>query len=282
MSLEITESQLELHVRLAHPRAEGAEADVQRVTVGADLRDELRVERYADAHHLRLLSAEHLRESGAVGDVLHGLAALAQQLQHDGGSVPDRQQRGNPGGEVGSAPGAFAVQPEVVGGQIEFANPAGDPGALLDRHQPVVLAKVLPDLAGHGEKRRARALDVGNELPEHGLRDLRIVAKPEQDLLLPLQFLQQVRLEFRAAGDFQDFKQRYQRGGVRARVVRGDEVIGALEQVFQAQQCPDSVVERILVGDHRDIRHWKRRRLIAGEPRWTVPEPPRIDYGRAL
>jgi len=47
---------------------------------------------------------------------------------------------------------------------------------------------------------------------------LRVVAKPEQDLFLPLQFLQQVRLELRAAGDFQDFKQRYQRGVVRARV----------------------------------------------------------------
>src|SRR5258708_1018416 len=75
--LQIAESQLELDIRLAHPRPESAEANVQRVTIGADLGDELRFERHPDAHQLRLLSAEHLRESGAVGDVFHGLPAFA-------------------------------------------------------------------------------------------------------------------------------------------------------------------------------------------------------------
>ena len=170
----------------------------------------------------------------------------------------------------------------MVGGQVEFANPAGDPAALLDRHQPIVLAKVLADLAGHREKRRARALDIGNDLLEHALRDLRVITKPEQDLFLSLELLQQVRLELCATGDFQDFKQRYQRGVVRARIFFGDKMIGALEQVFQTQQGPDPFVERILVGDHRDTRDWKRRRLIPGEPRRILPDPARIDNGRAL
>src|SRR2546427_4771416 len=86
------------------------------------------------------------------------------------------------------------------------SNPAGDPAALLDRHQPIVFAKVLADLAGHCEKRRARALDVGDDLLEHAFRDLGVVAKPQEDLLLSFELLQQVRLEFRATGDFQDFK----------------------------------------------------------------------------
>jgi len=111
---------------------------------------------------------------------------------------------------------------------------------------------------------------------------LRAVAKPEQDLFLSLEFLQQVRLELRSAGDFQDFKQRYQCGVVRARIFLGDEVIGALEQVFQTQQGPDSFVERILVGNQRDTRDWKGRRLFPGEPRRILPDPPRIDNGRAL
>jgi hypothetical protein len=59
-------------------------------------------------------------------------------------------------------------------------------------------------------------------------------------------------------------------------------VIGALEQVFQTQQGPDSFVERILVGDHLDTRGWEGRRLIPGEPRRILPDPPRIDNGRAL
>jgi len=58
----------------------------------------------------------------------------------------------------------------------------------------------------------------------------------QQDLLLSFELLQQVRLEFRATGDFQDFKQRHQGRVVRARIFLGYKVIGTLEQVFQTQQ----------------------------------------------
>src|SRR3989442_12670327 len=67
---------------------------------------------------------------------------------------------------------------------------------------------------------------------------------PEQDLFLSLELLQQVRLELCATGDFQDFKQRYQRGVVRARIFFGDKMIGALEQVFQTQQGPEDLLDR--------------------------------------
>src|SRR5690242_8567229 len=139
----------------------------------------------------------------------------------------------------------------MIRGQVELAGAARNPGALLDRHQPIVLAKVLADFAGHGEERRARALDVREDLLENALRDLRIVAKSQEDLLLPLELLQEVRLQIGAARYFENLEQRQERRMMRARVfVLGEKMVGALEQVFEAQQRADSLVERILVSDH--------------------------------
>jgi hypothetical protein len=52
---------------------------------------------------------------------------------------------------------------------------------------------------------------------------------------------------------------------VGGRLFFGKKVMGALKQVFEAQQSPDSLVERILVGDHRCARDSKGRRLIFGQ-----------------
>lgn len=43
------------------------------------------------------------------------------------------------------------VQPPVIGGEIEFADAAGNGDAALDAHQPVVVAQVLADLAVGGQ-----------------------------------------------------------------------------------------------------------------------------------
>src|SRR6266566_5099273 len=139
----------------------------------------------------------------------------------------------------------------MVRRQIEFAGPSGDPGALLDRHQPCVLAKILADLAGHREQRRARALDVGNHLLEHVLGDLRVVAQGEQDLLL-----------------------------ARERIFLGKKMTGPVEQVLEAQQRPDSFAERILVGDHRGAGDSRGRSLILGQLCAILAHSPRIDNGR--
>ena len=59
----------------------------------------------------------------------------------------------------GGALSALLMQPVVVGGQVELADAAGDGGALLDPHQPLVLAQVLAGLARRLEqvgRRRAR------------------------------------------------------------------------------------------------------------------------------
>ena len=39
------------------------------------------------------------------------------------------------------------LQPEMIGRQVKFAYATRDAGALLDAHQPVVLAQFLSDLA---------------------------------------------------------------------------------------------------------------------------------------
>ena len=144
----------------------------------------------------------------------------------------------------------IAMQPVVIRGQIEFAHAAGNAGALLDRHQPFVLAQILTDLAGHVEQRRTRLLDFGNDLIQHVLGDFRIVAERQQHLFLPLQFLQQVRFQVGAARDLEDFEQREQRGVVIDRILAGEKEARAIEQVLQAQQRADAFVEGILVSDH--------------------------------
>ena len=127
------------------------------------------------------------------------------------------------------------MQPVVIRGQIEFAHAPGNAGALLDRHQPLVLAQILADLAAHVEQRRARLLYIGNDLIQHFLGDFRIVAERQQHLLLPLQFLQQVRFQVGAARDLENFESRKQCRMVIQRIVAGEKEACAVEQILQAQ-----------------------------------------------
>jgi hypothetical protein len=138
----------------------------------------------------------------------------------------------------------------VVGRQIEFAGPARDAGALLDGHQPVVLAQILADLAGHGEQRPRGLLDIAQHAVQRFFGDLGIVPERDQHLLLTLQLLQQVGFQIGAARHLEDLEQREQRHMVVMLVGARDEMARALEQVFEAQQRADALVERIFVGDH--------------------------------
>ena len=69
------------------------------------------------------------------------------------------------------------------------------------------------------------------------------------DLLLALEFLQ-VGLEIGAARDLHDLEQREQRDVMVVRLGARDEVARALEQVLEAQERADALVERVLVRDH--------------------------------
>jgi hypothetical protein len=138
----------------------------------------------------------------------------------------------------------------MVRRQIELAGAARDAGALLDRHEPVVFPQVLPDLAGHGEQCGGGLLDVLDYAEQSILRNVRVVLERQQDLLLPLQLLQQVRLEIGAACNLENLEQRQQRDVMVVLIRQADEMTRALEQVFKAQERADTLVEGVLVGDH--------------------------------
>ena len=267
-SLQVAKRQLEGDVpvggaRLGILAVLREEADVEHVLVGADLGHAVQRRVEAHAHHLRGLAAEHLLERALRRRHALRLAGFAQDAQDDRRAVAQREQRAGPGRELADALFRGAVQPVVVGGQVELAGAARDPGALLDRHQPVVLAQVLADLAGHREQRRGGLLDVAQHAVERVLGDLRVVAEGQQHLLLPLEFLQQVRLQVRAARHLQDLEQREQRDVVVERIGARDEVARALEQVLQAQQRADALVERVFVGDHVRARLAKIGRILS-------------------
>ena len=138
----------------------------------------------------------------------------------------------------------------MVGGQVEFADAAGDRGATLDAHQPVVLAQVVANLALHVEQRRRGLLDLVERAGEGRLGDVGVVAEGQQDLALPLEFLHEVELQVGAAGDIEYLEQRHQRDMMLQRAIGADEVPRLVEQVLQAQQCANALVQRIFVGDH--------------------------------
>jgi len=100
------------------------------------------------------------------------LARFPQDAQDDRGAIAQRVERSGPSGELAGPLLRLPVQPVMIGRQVEFAGAARDAGALLDRHQPVVLAQVLSDLAGHGEQRRRRLLDVAQHARQRLFRDL--------------------------------------------------------------------------------------------------------------
>ncbi len=206
--------------------------------------------RMRDAHHLRDAAAEHLLERAALGDNLRGLAGFAQQPQHDGRGVAQRIERGEPAMQVGQAPGRLAVQPVVVGGQVELARAARDAGALLDAHQPLVLAQVLADAAAHAEQTVGGFLDGTGHLREDVLVDVGIAAECVHDLLLALELLEQVRLEVGAAGDFHDLEEREERRVMLGRLRPIEEETRALEQVLEPEHRADALDERVLVSDH--------------------------------
>ena len=118
---------------------------------------------------------------------------------------------------------------------------------------------MLAGLALHLREPRQSLLDFAEHGFQRVLFDARIAAERRERLPLALELLHQIRLQIRAARNFGDFEQRGQCDVMFPGVFLSQKEREALEQIFEAQQRPDSLVEGILVKDQ------------AGSPRaWSV------------
>ena len=70
---------------------------------------------------------------------------------------------------------------------------------------------------------------------------------------MPLQFLQQVRLQIGTAGNFQHFEDRRQRDVVLLGMLLVQEKGEFLVEVFQTQQGANTLVERVFVNDQNGV-----------------------------
>ncbi len=108
---------------------------------------------------------------------------------------------------------------------------------------------MLASLALHLREPREGLLDFAEDGFERVLLDARIATERRERLTLPLELFHQIRLQIRAARDLGDFEQGRQRDVVLPGVFLSQKEREALEQVFEAQQRADSLVEGILVKD---------------------------------
>jgi len=125
----------------------GNEADVKNVFVGADFGNTRQGGIQSDAQQLRHTAPLHLLKVALMRNEMVLLAALTQQFEYDVQGVADRQHGRQPALEIIAPQRGILMQPVMVGRQVEFAGSAGNASALLDTHQPFVVAQVLAYLA---------------------------------------------------------------------------------------------------------------------------------------
>ena len=162
----------------------------------------------------------------------------------------DRQERSEPALKVVLPRRRVEVEPVVIRGQIELAHAAGDAGALLDGHQPLVFSQVCSDLPRLREQASRDGVDFGKHRVERLGLDRGVMPERCQQLTLPLELLQDVGLEIGARGDVDDLEQREQRRVmIRGRALAGEEKRAAI-QILEPHQRSDALIQRVLVADH--------------------------------
>ena len=123
-------------------------------------------------------------------------------------------------------------------------------GALLDRGQPLVVAQVRAHLALLREQLRGDLVGLLEQRRERGLVDGGIGAQRREHGLLPLELLHEVGLQVGARRDVGDLEQRQERGVMIGRgFLRGEEA-RAREEILEAHQRADALVQRVLVPYH--------------------------------
>jgi hypothetical protein len=109
------------------------------------------------------------------------------------------------------------------------------------------------DFSGQRQQVGADVVDFGEQRVEHLAVDRRIVAQRRQQLPLPFELLQDIRLQIGARRHIGDLEQRQERSVVRlGRGLAGEEQRARI-QAFEPHQRADALVQRMLVADHRAI-----------------------------
>ena len=141
-----------------------------------------------------------------------------------------RQERGQPCLQAFHAASRHPVlaSSDRKAGQLTGA--AGHGGALLDAHQPFVLAQALADLACCGVQVRGCPVNIRKHCFQHVFAIAGLLCRLESVAFLALQFLQQLGFQVGAAGYFKIFKQGDHRGMVIHAMIVPGEVRHACEQ----------------------------------------------------
>ena len=139
----------------------------------------------------------------------------------------------------------------MIGRQIEFACTTWNRGTALYCHQPLVFPEVLADLSRHGKQGSRGLFDFVQGAGKRLLGNLGIVSEGQQDLPLPLEFLNQIDLQIRPARHFQHLEGRQKRAMMGMAVVAAAEVGDPTEQILQTEQRANALIQRIFVGNHR-------------------------------
>src|ERR1700737_5039626 len=262
---KITEHQVELDVPIVyrstiHAR-DAQKSDVQRVLVGADFGHARQVVGEGQSKQLRYFGGgKHELEYTVNGSVPPRLAVFAQDAQDDRQAFMDRKQRRKPGFQVVLPRYRIQMQPVVKRRKIEFRHASRQGGALLDRHEPLVVAKVHADFAALRQQPRTYLVDVIEQRVERFVLDGGVILERREQLALTLELLQDVGLEIGSRRHVGDLEQREQRGVVIRGCRRRVEEQSVTIQILEPHHGSYALVQRVFVADHvrvgaKGLRH---------------------------
>ena len=144
-----------------------------------------------------------------------------------------------------------AVHPVMVGGQVELARAAGDARALLDGHEPLVLAQVLARLARQAVQVREGAVDLARGCWSSFSSEIAGLAR-SASRKVRWRSSSCSRSLFRSArlGHLEDLEDPGEAGVVVVRAVVLQEEVHAVVEILEPQQRAHALVQGIFVGDH--------------------------------
>ena len=227
------------------------ETDVERILVGADLGHRGDSAREPHPDHLHRPSGHH-----QLIDAARRALRSGRPLARSRRSTMVRPSRM---GTIGASQCSrswrrkfrIAVEPEMIGRQVEFACATWNRGTALDCHQPFVFPEVLADLSRHG-KARLEDCSISYKAPESASSEISgLFRKVSRICRCRSSSLNQIDLQIRPARHFQHLEGRQKRAMMGMAVVAAAEVGDPTEQILQTEQRANALIQRIFVGNHR-------------------------------